>query len=295
MAIWPFGNRQRTSIRVQLVDVSGGVKFPLSSFPLEKLPASFESQTTLHLKNDDWEVVEARPATAEEYRKSGKLVLLVRKLNLTKFSSPDEILFSLPTISNELPKIQEGSSKLGRDVLELHEDDWRQVEWVTDSLTEAIEKELESIREVYDRNGAELALENGRVGMAFKKVHVRERIPVPMQSTQVALSDLLAAAGPRATILDGVSWMGVAGLTADAFAVRLISSIEIYGLSRGGRVEVACFHNRRVNNVPTEDVHNIATFARANGLVLIDWCRMIKVECEDYMYREYFVRDSNIS
>jgi hypothetical protein len=67
----------------------------------------------MHLgKNGDWEVVEARPMTAAEFRKTGKLVLIVRKVKATQFVDPAKILFSLPTISNELPGMGEGSTKL---------------------------------------------------------------------------------------------------------------------------------------------------------------------------------------
>jgi hypothetical protein len=279
MAFWPFRNKEHTSIYVEFIDVNGAATFQSGKVPVEDLPASFEAHTTIHLGTDDWEVLEARPMTAAEFRQSGKLVLKIRRLNLTKFSALDKVLYSLPTIADELPLVQKGSTKLGRDVLELHEDDWRQVEWVASSLTESIEAELAAIRSIYDRE---------HVGIGFKKVHVRSRIPAPLRSADIPFDDLVSASGTRATILEGVSWRDVAGLTADSFALRLISSIEIYGQVQNGIVEVAAFQNRRINNMAMDDLRSITAFAREHELVLIDWCRATLVEAEDACYLDYF-------
>src|SRR5207253_10674690 len=109
-----------------------------------------------------------------------------------------------------------GSSKLGRNVIEIHEDDWRQIEWITGPATEALESELAAIRRVY---------ETERQGVGFKRVHTRPEEPQPLVGQAVQLDDLRAALDPRAIWLDGFSYMGVAGIVADSFAVRLLSSI----------------------------------------------------------------------
>jgi hypothetical protein len=278
--MWPFKKREPKTIHVQLVDVAGVVKFAPIMFPVERLPASFEADTTMHRPEGDWQVIEARPVSAEEFKQTGKLTLLVQKLGEITNVPLGDVLFSLPTISNDLPAIAEGSSKLGKNVLELHEDDWRQVEWVSASLMEPIEKELAAIRNIY---------EHERVDVGFRKVHVRDQIPQPLLDATLNLHELASAVGKNATMLDGVSYAGVAGLVENAFALRLISSIEIYGLVRDSRLHVAGFQNTRVNNVPDEDVRHLDEFAVRHQLLLVDWRRVQIIEAN---YRDYFTNKS---
>jgi hypothetical protein len=167
--------------------------------------------------------------------------------------------------------------------LELHEDDWRQVEWIAAGLRDAVEEELASIRMIYEQQ---------REDVGFKEVHVRKRVPSPLAGTSLTFEELMAAAGERATRLDGISLARVAGMTKDGFAVRLFSSIEIYGLSQDGVVSVAAFQNRSANNAYREDVESLARCAAEHELLLVDWCRATCLEAEEGLYRRYFVGDA---
>ncbi len=279
MAFWPFKKREQGVIRVQFVDAEGEVQFAPCDVPVGQLPESFEASTTMHLGESDWEVVEARPVLASEFRKSGKLVLVMRKVRI-ETGMPENLLFSLATISDELPGIVAGSSKVGRSTLEMHEDDWRQVEWVSEALMGKVEEALGNIRRIHEEE---------RAGYGFKKVHVRMEVPLPFAGVEVAPGELIGVAGERGTMLEGVSFNKVAGVVQGSFAVRLISSIEVYGLMGAGRVEVMGLLNCRVNNVGEEDVRRLAGFAKRRGLVLVDWCGMEVVEAEEGAYRAFFM------
>jgi hypothetical protein len=280
MPIWPFKKSRQPSVRVQFIDVTGAIKFDACDMAVERLPSSFEAKTTMHLGADDWEVVEARPVTAAEFGKSGKLVLILQKVGSVQRLPPGDILYSLPTISNELPSMLAGSSKLEKRVLELHEDDWRQVEWVSDSLMDSVEGELAAIREIYAQH---------REPGGFRKLHVRTAIPDPLAATILTLEGFAGALGRDATKLDGVAAQGVAGLVANGFAMRLLSSIEVYGLSSEGRIRVIGFQNRQVNNAPLYDLRNLAAIAAGHQLLLVDWYRATIVPPEEESYRRYFV------
>jgi hypothetical protein len=284
MALWPFGKRDFQQIRVQFVDVTKRVAFAPCTFAADRLPASFEAHTVMHTASGDWEVLEARPITAAEFRRTGKLTLIVRKVEKTVLDSVDDALFSLPTIANEMPGPQEGSTKLNKNTLELHEDDWRQVEWVAASQWPSIEAEFAAIRDIYEHH---------RIESGFKEIHVRERLPAPLSTATISFQDFLAIAGPHATRFDGISWSGLAGITADSFAFKLLSSIEIYGISRGSSVSAAAFQNTRTNNVATDDFQNLATFAARHNLLLVDWCRTQIIEPDISQYRQYFLERSS--
>src|SRR6516164_1245381 len=136
-----FPRKPRDVVHLQCFDAATGQMFSQSHMPIAKLPRSFEAQTTMHRPDGDWEVVSARPMTAEEALASGKLVLVLRKIE-TESVDPKDMLFSLATICDgPLPVIGEGSSKLDADVIELHEDDWRQIEWISAMFRDVIDRE----------------------------------------------------------------------------------------------------------------------------------------------------------
>src|SRR6185312_5166888 len=238
-----FGNRRRETIHVPFVDWATGKVFAETQMPLDRLPESFEARTTLHLGNDDWDVVEARPMTAAEFGRTGELVLILNKVRIDQLD-PSEILFSLSTITGEgLPPIAEGTSKLRADVIEIHEDDWRQVEWLPASALDAIESELVSVRTIH---------EHERRDSGIAKCHMRE-LPRLLRKKAIPLNKLQSALGERAKWLDGFAYGGVAGMVANSFAVRLFSSIELFGVAPDGIIESVCFANTRANHAAEPD------------------------------------------
>ena len=78
-------------INLTLVDDATGSVFVSSMMPPGELPDSFRINTTLHLGDDDWSVVQAEPETKAEFTKSGKLVLRLRKVETV---SPKSLSFT---------------------------------------------------------------------------------------------------------------------------------------------------------------------------------------------------------
>src|SRR3954467_5848907 len=107
-----FWKRRHNVIHVEFFDAGTGEKFAESLMPFERLPASFEGSTTLEFRGDQWQGERADPMTGDGFRKSGRLRLVLRKQKITNVD-PHDVLFSLPTISNEFPPVAPGSSKLG--------------------------------------------------------------------------------------------------------------------------------------------------------------------------------------
>jgi hypothetical protein len=96
--------------------------------------------------------------------------------------------------------------------------------------------------------------------------------------------------GEKAKWLDGIAYTGAAGIAKDAFAVRLISSIELYGAVQDGTIQCLCITGGRTNNVPFPDVTNLAAFAAERDLLLIDWLGGTVIEPTVDNYTQYFVR-----
>src|SRR5512142_853242 len=108
-----------TQIEVRFIDASTGAVFIQTQMPVENLPQSFERQTTFHIGEQDWSVVKAEPMTAEEFMRTGKLTLALQRI---QHMSPQDILFILPTLCDEIPGLTKGKTKQDKRVLEMHED-----------------------------------------------------------------------------------------------------------------------------------------------------------------------------
>ena len=234
----------------------------------------------MHLDQGDFEVVEATPMTAAEFRRTGNLRLVVRERKIVKLD-PGELLYSLATISNELPPIQPGTTKLQKQVVELHEDDWRQVEFVAIAQQEQIDAELAAIGRVYEEQRTEEGI--------FRAIHVRAGLAAPLAGTAITLAELFAAFDPPPVQLDGIAYRDVAGLVANGFALRLLSGIELLGIvDEAEHITVLCLSHARPNNAIERDLPVLARFARAHRLCLINWYRAEQFPAEESALRALF-------
>ncbi|MFN9986109.1 MAG: hypothetical protein ACK52S_11200 [Pirellula sp.] len=78
-------------VAVAFVDEATGTVFARSNMPVDKLPDSFEIDTTLHLGATDWSVVCAEPSIKAEFSKTRKLTIRLRKIETM---DPQQIAFS---------------------------------------------------------------------------------------------------------------------------------------------------------------------------------------------------------
>jgi hypothetical protein len=241
-------------VRVRLLPADGGPALAEAEFPPEDLPESFEARTTLEIGGKSWEVVKAEPMTRAEYVQSRLLTLVLRRIEVAKVS-PKDILFSLPTLNDALPAIAPGSTKLGENVLELHEDDWRQVELVARELGDAVEAELVCVRRILD----------GRTGPGFKALHVRERLATPLAGRQIT-PEQIAQALPDALVLDGIAFRDVAGLVEGGFAITS-GELHVYGIQRNGAVTTLA-----LRHAPDPVPAPLRALVEQHGLLLVEWC-----------------------
>ncbi|WPB78996.1 hypothetical protein KYC5002_07510 [Archangium violaceum] len=179
--------------------------------------------------------------------------------------NPKDILYSLPTLSNKLPDIEEGSTKPGKQVLELHEDDWRQIELVTHRLEASIENDLRAVARIHQKH---------RQGAGFNALHTRKEVPSPLEGTWLTLEEVRTHLGETASWLDGVSFQGMAGLVAGGFAVKLPSGLTLYGLQRGGHIRVLALRSPEGLTSTEGDIRLMAGLAARHQLYLVDWCRV---------------------
>jgi hypothetical protein len=214
------------TVSVEFVDAASGVVFARSDLPEGHLPDSFAPQTTLHLGDDPWLVEHAEPSSAAELVASGRLVLTVRRLTTV---SPHDVLYSLPTICHALPAV--GPATMSVDCLELHEDDWRQVELVARSQATAVNAELDAIQVVYEQYG--IRDSGGRL-VGFNKIHVRPIVPLLEPVSRQRLRDLLASPGRE---YGGVRLRDSAEVAVGSFALG-VGRLVWYGVAERDSVTV---------------------------------------------------------
>jgi len=229
------------TVHVVLIDEASGQAFGEVDLAPDQLPESFAVSTTLQLGGSEWAVKNAEPGTRAEAVAAGRLRLVLRQVERV---DPKEILFSLPTLENALPPIQDCRG----DAVRIHEDDWRQVELVAPRFEREIAEDLAAIREVHAE----------RTGPGFRRLHVRERIPEPLAGATIEIGVVTRGAHRSLGFHDP------AGIIAGGFAIDVDGGV-VYGREDAGRVVVV----GAWRSVPEV----LADLSRAYGLLIVDWCR----------------------
>jgi hypothetical protein len=263
-----FWNKKKT-VRVVFVDADTGASVAQTDSPPEQLPESFEAHTTVNVQGQEWEILSAVPVTRAEFVASGELRLNVRKVSLQKMP-PGELLYSLPTICDGIPGIAAGTSKLSKRVLELHEDDWRQIELVSAAYSDEVRACLAKIDRIYEKERTP--------GGAFNKVYVREELAAPIAAGALTPAALMSYFPSGVTSYDGLAYRGVAGLIGAGFAFGTAASLVLYGVAPAGLVTTVGLVLDGVASDLEADARSLANVLRANELTLVDWCRVQVVD-----------------
>ncbi|WP_257456404.1 hypothetical protein [Archangium lipolyticum] len=254
-----------STIQVRFIDANTGQSLGETAMPADKLPPSFDDVAALQIDDKSYEVVSAEPRTAAEFRETGTVRLMLRAKSLPATVNPRDILYSLPTLCDPIPAMEEGSTKQGLNVLELHEDDWRQIEFVALTLESSAEIDLRAVARIHNKHFK---------GAGFDAIHIRKAVPSPLEGTWLTLDELRSTLGPSASWFDGLSFQGAPGLIAGGFAVKLASGLMLYGTQRGGRISVLALRGRESTTDVEGDARLLASIATRSQLLLIDWCRV---------------------
>lgn len=160
-------------VNVHFIDASNGKTIGVTRMPPEQLPETFEIATTMHLNDEDWSVEEAKPQHSKDFLYTKELTLKMRKV---EYINPKDLLYTLPTVSNEFPPTsQKNESTYNNFEYAILEDDWRQNEFLNKSSFPLIEIEFKKIEEVKK----ESSKETNSDFTAYTNCHVRDTIGKP--------------------------------------------------------------------------------------------------------------------
>lgn len=248
-------------IQLTLIDDTTDIVLAEEGIGASALPDSFRAETTLNIGGNNWWVVEAEPTTREEYEESRRLVLRLRRIESVESR---EVRFSLPTLCDLLPPT-EGPPIEGTELL-LHEDDWRQIEFVAEVQSQWVDQELAIVANL---------LQHGRVGAGFTDLYPRQGSDQPMVDAHLHLDDLRRAF-PKAResrVAFETSSQSVDG----SFALFLDAGWVLYGLAdAASRIHVLAVFSLVTGGAPlspaVDDLLALEDLAAAAQLRLVHWC-----------------------
>ena len=238
-------------IKVHFIDNRNGQTICISRMKADQLPKSFSVPTTMHIYETDWTVEQAIPENAADFIKSRNLLLKVRKIE--KFNAAD-IWYSIPTTSNEFPRTSAVQGKADF-AIQIHEDDYRQKEFLKRSAKPKIEAEFIGIRNIRDNHSKK----SGDY-ILYKNCHIRSEIGTPGLSIDFnALSSLLSCASIGQVIINGEA-------LSNGFAIKTPYT-TFFGLMEQDIVTELC-----VSDWTKDSIQEINEVNKAYGLLFVNWC-----------------------
>lgn len=244
-------SKKKNTISVEFYERGASIPFAKSKVPIEQLPDSFEIQTQLEIKEKPYNVIEASPALKTEFAKTGKLKIILQEVQIMK---TNELLFSLPTVSNSLFAMETASS--GENLLLIYGDDWRQIEFISASQIDDIKREIELINAIYEHH---------RVSIGFDQIHMRELIEHPLLDAKINLEELKR----ELAITKEYDGFGVADEKSKAvngFAFQVADGFTFYGQAENGFVSFLCIYE------PVDSNESIGKIIDKHNLFYVDWC-----------------------
>lgn len=236
-----------------------------SDVPIGQLPDTFEIDTVLDIGPNKWRVIQAIPSQKTEFQVTGKLALTLVPHEVVMMD-PNEILYSLPTISEDFAPVEDAQDL--NNMLVLREDDWRTAEFISTAFAAQIDEEIAAIAQIY---------ENHREGAGFNSLHVRGKIPAPLTQKTLTPANLRAVFG-EAKSYAGVAFSNAAATLVNGFAFETKTGRTLWGTTdAGGHITVLNFQGP---NSESDDETDNAAFAAAlngflkdEGLYLVVWPR----------------------
>jgi hypothetical protein len=242
-----------TKIKVEFINASDGSIIGTSKLPLDQLPETFEIETTMDLGSEKWTVASAKPPTKSEFSKLKSLKLTMNKVEMININ---DINYTLPTISNELPIITQSASFNGPS-FNIREDDWRQLEFLPKSSRDNVEIETRFIKGIWENHSKVI----DKTFNTFSKLHVRETIGIP--STHISLSELKSILNvdqvSNLTISDSKSFV------ENGFSIDLGTHV-FYGTVQNDIIQSLCLD--KINEDSEKSVHKINS---SFNLIFANW------------------------
>jgi hypothetical protein len=193
----------------------------------------------------------------------GKTTNEVSQTDTTKVQTinPNDILFTTPTLNNALPVFEEKTDTCAF----FHEDEWRQIEFVSKNQKASIDKEIAKIKDIYDNQS-----HKGDSYVGYKNVAVRDLITEPLT---VDFSRLKSYLTDKPIKMQGLGLENNPGQVKGGFFFN-INGVNYYGLVDNNIVKTFCIYSSDSEQDLKSATDNLAKFLATEKLYLIDWRAM---------------------
>jgi hypothetical protein len=250
-----FGTSDK--IKVQFIDNCDGQTIGTSEMDADQLPETFSVSTTMHIQDEDWAVEEAIPENSIDFLKTKSLVLKMRKIEKM---NPKDIWFTLPTISNEFPQTMEMTKQTEFDI-QIHEDDYRQNEFLNVHALSLVEQEFVGIKDIWDNHS-----KKNNEYTIFKTCYARKTIGSPNLTVQFEkLKALLKISNVGQVIIDG-------NVLTNGFTIKT-EAASYFGTLNNDTITELCILHRNENAV-----NEIMEINKTFNLLFVNWyhCELIE-------------------
>ncbi len=261
-------------IKVTLVDAADGKIIGITKLRPNELPDSFEAGTILHLGDQDWAVIDADSRMRADYVRARALTLQLQRL---AYADPRDVLFSLPSICARIPDLVENST--ARASVVIHEDDWRQFEFVATKHYAAIERQFNAIRRIHEEHRRE---------HGWREIHSRTEPDFPTAGA-FTLDNLGRRAGCGPIVSD-VSIGEAKNIVADGFSIKTEDGLSLYGQAPEGKVAVLSVLDKQPGTTPEAAINMLVGLAKEFDLQLVHWCRCQRAQPSWDSFRELIMR-----
>lgn len=256
------------NLNVTFLDARANTVIAQAELPRGALPERLVPRQRFELKGASYMVVAAEPPSLAEAAALGTLILRLRAL-----ATDDETQrFTVPTLADDLPRMDAEALRAGLRLLELDGDEWRQIELYTSVAKPRVD-------EAIDRIGR-IVREESDDGL-FKKLYLRDNLGPLLKGSTLTTDDLAATLPAGAIRLDGILILGEPGLVKDGFAFQTMAGVQLYGVAPKGQIKVLCVRPA-IADVDTVggDAIGLAALCVRHGLALVDWCRSRSVTAD---------------
>lgn len=172
------------------------------------------------------------------------------------------ILFVVPTICDTAPETIPNDNSDTEDAVRLHEDDWRQIEFIAASALPQVDREMAELEGFKRANWT---------GAGFRSVYIRKERPEGLSPIRVPyrLIDSIPHDPIQPLIIGILGTTQREQIVKGGFACRLSPSTFLYGRHSDGillDLGLARFPKE------AEVLQSLLTFCDKNKLCLADWC-----------------------
>jgi hypothetical protein len=242
--------KSKNTVTVEFIVNGTSNPFAISEVPIEQLPDTFELETNLEIGQQQWSVTQAVPNKKEEFTKTGKLKVFLNKVQTI---DPKELLFSLPTINDSIFEIETTTSG---SLFSIHEDDWRQMEFISKKYDLEVAQEMKSVVEIYEQH---------KIGIGFDQVHIRKIIEQPLHDEKINFEVFIQ----NFNVIKKYDGFGIGNNKAkDSFAFQIEEGTILYGQApNSGGISFLCVAANENSKQSIEEI------AEKYNLIFVDWCR----------------------